>query len=524
VIKIKRALVSVSDKSGLTELTKALRDWNIELISTGGTYRHIKDAGYPVTYISEVTGFPEILDGRVKTLHPKIHGGLLALREEEHLRQLREQEIEPIDLVVVNLYPFAKTVAKPDVTWEEAVENIDIGGPSMIRSAAKNHRYVGVLVDPADYDRFIEELKKNNGSISEEYALQLAGKAFRHTAAYDLMIQDFFRSRMEEEKEELFPEKLLLSLDKVQNLRYGENPHQKAAFYRDDSFHARRRERISLVNAEQLHGKELSFNNINDGNAALELVMEFAEPAVVALKHTNPCGVGLGKDLFEAYQKAYESDPVSIFGGIIAANREIDAETAEALSRLFLEIVIAPDFSAEALAVLTKKKNLRLLRLPVNLRVPGEKLYDFKKVRGGLLVQESDALDLRPEEIEAVTEIKPTEEDLAELFFAWKIVKHVKSNAIVLTKNRGTVGVGAGQMNRVGAACSAFEQAGEKARGSYLASDAFFPMPDTVEAAAKAGIKAIIQPGGSIKDKDSIEAANRAGISMVFTHIRHFKH
>lgn len=522
MIKIKRALISVSDKSGLIELTKALCGWDIELISTGGTYQRIKEAGYPVTYISEVTGFPEILDGRVKTLHPKVHGGLLALRTEDHLQQLRAEGIQPIDLVVVNLYPFAQTVSKPDVAWEEAIENIDIGGPTMIRSAAKNHHYVGALVDPADYDRFIRILAQNSGSLPRDYARKLAGKAFMHTAAYDLMIQDFFQSKSDQE--EGFPEHLLLSLEKTQPLRYGENPHQQAAFYRDLSLRAREQEKISLLNAEQLHGKELSFNNINDGNAALELVMEFEEPAVVALKHTNPCGVGLGKEIFEAYQKAYASDPVSIFGGIIAANREIDAKTAKALSELFLEIIIAPGFSEEAFAILSKKKNLRLLTLPINLRDPGEKLYDFKKVRGGLLAQESDSFDLKPEGVEIVTTLKPTEEDLAELFFAWKIVKHVKSNAIVLTKNRGTVGVGPGQMNRVGAARIAIEGAGEEARGSYLASDAFFPMPDTVEAAAKAGVKAIIQPGGSIRDQESISAANQAGIAMVFTGVRHFKH
>ena len=520
MIKIRHALISVSDKTGLTELVKGLEQYKIKMISTGGTYNYIKEAGVPVRYISEVTGFPEILDGRVKTLHPKVHGGILALRTEEHLQELAKSQIEPIDLVVVNLYPFAQTIAKPNVTWEEAIENIDIGGPTMIRSAAKNHKYVTVVVDPADYELLLQELATNNGAVSTDFALRLAGKAFQHTAAYDVMIQDYFKKQTDPAED--FPQKFLFALNKVQDLRYGENPHQKAAFYQEvatggDTV-------VSLIQAEQLQGKELSFNNINDGNAALEAVLDFSEPAVVALKHTNPCGVGVGENLLAAYQKAYESDPVSIFGGIIAANREIDEKTAEAMSKLFLEVIIAPGFSSGALAIFENKKNLRLLKLPIKPRSTRERLLDFKKVRGGLLVQEYDTLEPISLELEVVTEAKPTAEDLEELQFAWKIVKHVKSNAIVLTKNFGTVGIGAGQMNRVGAAKIAVEQAGTKAAGSYLASDAFFPMSDTVELAAQAGIRAIIQPGGSIRDKDSIDAANKAGIPMVFTHIRHFKH
>jgi len=525
MIKVNQALISVSDKSGLTELIKGLEKHHIKLVSTGGTYRYIKETGVPVSYISEVTGFPEILDGRVKTLHPKVHGGILALRNEEHLKQLAETEIDLIDLVVVNLYPFAQTIAKPNVRWEEAIENIDIGGPTMIRSAAKNHKFVGVVVDPADYQLLLRELAENDGSLSEETALRLAGKAFEHTAAYDVMIQDYFKKRIAPETS--FPEKLLLSLEKAQDLRYGENPHQQAAFYRETWSALTGSQQgggAGLIEAEQLQGKELSFNNINDGNAALEAVMDFTEPAVVALKHTNPCGIGLGENLIEAYQKAYESDPISIFGGIIAVNREIDEKTAEAMSKLFLEVIIAPGFTTGALAVLEKKKNLRLLQLPILPRLTGEKLFDFKKVRGGLLVQETDTLETHPADLEVVTKAQPSPEDLEELRFAWKVVKHVKSNSIVLTKNHGTVGIGAGQMNRVGAAKIAVEQAGAKAAGSYLASDAFFPMPDTVELAAQAGIRAIIQPGGSIRDKESIEAANQAGIPMVFTHHRHFKH
>lgn len=519
MIKIRQALISVSDKTGLAELVKGLEQYKIKMISTGGTYHYIKEAGVPVRYISEVTDFPEILDGRVKTLHPKVHGGILALRTEEHLRELAKSQIEPIDLVVVNLYPFAQTIAKPNVTWEEAIENIDIGGPTMIRSAAKNHKYVTVVVDPADYELLLQELAANNGAVSTDFALRLAGKAFQHTAAYDVMIQDYFQKQTDPAED--FPQKFLFALNKTQDLRYGENPHQKAAFYREIATGGEAV--VSLIQAEQLQGKELSFNNINDGNAALEAVLDFSEPAVVALKHTNPCGVGVGENLLAAYEKAYESDPVSIFGGIIAANREIDEKTAEAMSKLFLEVIIAPGFSSGALAIFKNKKNLRLLKLPIKPRSTGERLLDIKKVRGGLLVQEYD--NLEPSlELEVVTETKPTAEDLEELRFAWKIVKHVKSNAIVLTKNFGTVGIGAGQMNRVGAAKIAVEQAGAKAVGSYLASDAFFPMPDTVELAAQAGIRAIIQPGGSIRDKDSIDAANKAGIPMVFTNIRHFKH
>ncbi len=517
--KIKRALISVSDKTGLVELAKFLVESQVEMISTGGTYKTIKEAGLPVTYISEVTNFPEILDGRVKTLHPAIHGGLLAIRDvEEHRRQLEEQQIKPIDLVVVNLYPFAATIAKPGVTLEEAIENIDIGGPSMLRSAAKNHHDVTVVVDPADYQQLTTEMKANNGETTLEFRRKCAANVYRLTAIYDTMIFNYLNKQYIKPEEE-YPELLQLTFTKKQHLRYGENPHQKAAFYQEMAPDAG-----TITAAKQLHGKELSFNNINDGNAALEMVKEFREPAVVGLKHANPCGVGIGSDIFSAYQKAYQSDPVSIFGGIVALNREVDLKTAEAMSELFLEIIVAPAFAPDAFDLLAKKKNLRLLEVPDLGKVTVKPGLDLKKVAGGLLVQELDQAQIKVEDLKVVTKRQPTVAELDELLFGWKVVKYVKSNAIVLTKDLGTVGVGAGQMNRVGAAKIAIEQAGAKAKGSCLASDAYFPMPDTVEEAGKAGITAIIHPGGSINDQKSIDMADKYGITMVFTGIRHFRH
>lgn len=516
---IKRALLSVSDKTGLLELAKFLAASNVEMISTGGTYNAIKDAGLPVTYVSEVTGFPEILDGRVKTLHPKIHGGLLAIRDsEEHRRQLASEQIETIDLVVVNLYPFAATIAKPNVTLEDAIENIDIGGPSMLRSAAKNHRFVTVVVDPSDYEGLMAEMKANNGDTTLEFRQKCALKVFNTTALYDSMIFNYLNSKYGT-CEDGYPDLLQLSFIKKQSLRYGENPHQEAAFYQETPVPPG-----TITAAKQLHGKELSFNNINDANAAVELVKEFTEPAVVALKHANPCGVGIGKDGFAAYRKAYESDPVSIFGGIVAFNREVDLKSAEAMSELFLEIIIAPSFAPEAFDLLAKKKNLRLLELPELGKISPAPGLDLKKVCGGLLIQAADTIKSNPAEWKVVTKKQPTAAELAELQFGWQVVKYVKSNAIVLTKDGGTVGIGPGQTNRVGAALIAIGQAGDKAKGACLASDAFFPMPDTVEEAAKAGVTAIIQPGGSIRDQDSIDMADKLGLAMVFTGVRHFKH
>jgi phosphoribosylaminoimidazolecarboxamide formyltransferase / IMP cyclohydrolase len=514
VATIRRALISVSDKTGIIDFARELVQLGVEIISTGGTHRTLAGAGLPVTGISDVTGFPEILDGRVKTLHPKIHGGLLAVRGlASHLKQMEENGISPIDLVVVNLYPFAQTISKPGVSVEEAIENIDIGGPSMVRSAAKNHQYVTVVVDPADYGLVLEELRES-GRTTAETRRKLAAKAFGHTAHYDALIAGYF-NRLTGVS---FPEQLTIPLTKQQALRYGENPHQQAAFYREPLPGAG-----TLASSTQLHGKELSYNNINDANAALALLREFTEPTVVAVKHMNPCGVGVGKTLSEAWQKAYEADPVSIFGGIIAVNRPVDRDTAEKMKEIFLEIILAPSFTEEALTILKTKKNLRLLALGEEVPAEGASLK-LQSVSGGVLVQEEDIRAVRKEECRVVTERAPSEEEWEQLLFAWKVVKHVKSNAIVLAKDFRTTGVGAGQMNRVGAAVIAANQAKEDAKGSVLASDAFFPMKDTVEAAAKAGVTAIIQPGGSIRDEESIAEANKHGIAMVFTSVRHFKH
>ncbi|MCO7175417.1 bifunctional phosphoribosylaminoimidazolecarboxamide formyltransferase/IMP cyclohydrolase [Sporolactobacillus kofuensis] len=511
----KRALVSVSDKTGLIDFMKKLVDAGIEIISTGGTKKAIEAAGLPVMSISEVTEFPEILDGRVKTLHPAVHGGLLAVRgKQSHMEAIKELGIQPIDFVVVNLYPFKETISKPDVAYDDAVENIDIGGPSMLRSAAKNHRSVTVVCDPADYDLVAESLD-DNADVPFELKQKLAAKVFRHTAAYDALIADYFTKQVGEE----FPEKLTLTYEKKQALRYGENPHQMAAFYSEPI------EDVSTIAAaKQLHGKELSYNNIRDADAALGIVKEFKQPAAVAVKHMNPCGIGIGETVNEAYDKAYETDPISIFGGIVALNCEVDAALAEELHKIFLEIVIAPSYSDEALAILEKKKNIRLLQ--VAMSDEPQDFAQYTSVRGGMLVQDLDTkgyADIE-ENLKVVTDRKPTEAEMESLKFAWTIVKHVKSNAIALVNDGRMVGMGGGQTNRVGAAKIALEEAGEKTKGAVLSSDAFFPMNDTVEAAAKAGITAIIQPGGSIKDQDSIDMANKYNIAMVFTGMRHFKH
>ncbi|WP_100334198.1 bifunctional phosphoribosylaminoimidazolecarboxamide formyltransferase/IMP cyclohydrolase [Bacillus alkalisoli] len=508
-----RALVSVSNKEGIVPFVKRLVALGVEVISTGGTKKTLQDHGVNVIGISEVTGFPEILDGRVKTLHPMIHGGLLAMRgNESHEAQLQEHNITPIDLVIVNLYPFKETIAKEGTTFEEAIENIDIGGPTMLRSAAKNHQQVTVVVDPTDYEEVATGLERD-GTVQLTTRQRLAAKVFRHTAAYDSIISNYLTESVGEEN----PESLTITFEKVQDLRYGENPHQKAAFYKK-SFE----KSYSIASAKQLHGKELSYNNINDADAAIQLVKEFTQPAAVAIKHTNPCGVGVGETVLEAYERAYKADPTSIFGGIVAFNREVDKETALLLHEIFLEIIIAPSFSPGALDVLKQKKNIRLLTVEFTANSEVEKKYS--SVTGGLLIQEEDTLSFDEEKITIPTKREPTEQEWADLRLAWKVVKHVKSNAIVLAKDNNTVGVGAGQMNRVGAAKIAMEQAGILAKGSALGSDAFFPMDDTVEAAAKAGVTAIIQPGGSIRDEDSIKKADEHGITMVFTGVRHFKH
>ncbi|QKS70422.1 bifunctional phosphoribosylaminoimidazolecarboxamide formyltransferase/IMP cyclohydrolase [Paenalkalicoccus suaedae] len=509
----KRALVSVSDKTGVVDFVKGLVAEGVEVISTGGTKKALEEAGVAVIGIEEVTGFPEMMDGRVKTLHPAIHGGLLAVRDnEQHMAALEQQEIQPIEFVIVNLYPFQATIENPDATFTDAIENIDIGGPSMIRSSAKNHEGVAIIVDSADYEGILEEVRA--GDISLETRRKLAAKAFRHTAAYDALIAEYLTKQTGEEN----PEKLTVTYNLKQTLRYGENPHQKASFYEKPLGAS-----ASIARATQLHGKELSYNNINDADAAIAVVRDFTEPAVAAIKHMNPCGVGVGTSIEAAYTKAYEADPTSIFGGIVACNREVDAATATKMKEIFLEIIIAPSFTDEARAILQEKKNLRLLT--VDVMAPADQVENrVTTVSGGALIQETDALSFEDAEITVATDRAPTEDELAQLKMAWKVVKHVKSNAIVLGREDQTIGVGAGQMNRVGAAKIALEQAGERAKGAVLASDAFFPMNDTVEAAAKAGITAIVQPGGSKKDQDSIDMANEHGIAMILTGVRHFKH
>ena len=510
---MKRALISVSDKTGIIEFAKELSTLGYEIISTGGTKKALDDAGLKTLSISDVTHFPEMMDGRVKTLHPNVHGGLLCVRDnEEHMKDLVENKIELIDLVVVNLYPFKETLKKGG-THEELIENIDIGGPSMLRSAAKNHKFVTVCVDPADYERVIAEIREH-GDTTLEFRQELAAKVFRTTAAYDSLIAGYLTSRLGIE----YPEKLTLTYEKVQDLRYGENPHQSAAFYACPMVG------YSIAGAKQLHGKELSYNNIQDANGAIEILREFKDgkKAVVAVKHTNPCGVGLGNTLKEAWDKAYAADPISIFGGIVAVNDTVDEIVAAELHKLFLEIVIAPAFTEKALEILMAKKNIRLMTLDINKEIVNKQRV--MGVNDGLLVQDIDFGEVKAEDLVCVTETKPTAEDIEELLFGWKVVKNVKSNAIVISKGNQTLGVGAGQMNRVGAAKIALEQAGEKSKGSYMSSDAFFPMPDTVELAVKHGVKAIIQPGGSIKDQLSIDVCNAHGIAMVFTKMRHFKH
>lgn len=507
----RRALISVSDKRGLQEVARGLVELGFEILSTGGTARALEGWGIPVTPVSAVTGFPEILEGRVKTLHPKIHGGILAKREPGHLAQLAEQGIALIDLVVVNLYPFRETVSRPGVTLEEAVENIDIGGPALVRAAAKNHAYVTVVVNPARYPEILQQLQ-TRGEVDAQTRFALAVEAFAHTAAYDAAIAQYLSNVYTGSP---FPPVVALVGEKVQDLRYGENPHQRAAFYREAGAAG------GLAAARQLQGKELSFNNLMDAQAAWALVQELPARAAVIIKHNNPCGAAAAESLAEAYRKAFAADSTSAFGGIVGFNAEVDEETAQELIKTFLEVVVAPGFTPAALAVLKQKEALRLLEVP--LAAPG-RLWDVKALSGGFLVQEADLADAAPEEWRVVTKRAPSPAEMEELAFAWKVVKHVKSNAIVVTKGRVTLGVGAGQMNRVGAARLALEQAGEAARGAVLASDAFFPFPDTVEVAARAGITAIIQPGGSVRDEEAIATADRYDLAMVFTGRRHFKH
>ncbi len=535
----KRALVSVSDKSGVVEFCKGLVENGFEIISTGGTAKALKDAGLKVIGISEITGFPECLDGRVKTLHPNVHAGLLAMRSNpEHMSQLEKLNINTIDIVCVNLYPFKATLAK-GADFAECVENIDIGGPTMIRAAAKNYQDVAVIVDPKDYNKVLEELA--NGGLSIETKRYLQYKVFAHTAVYDSLISNYLASQLNI----TFPNEVTFAYSKAQEMRYGENPQQQAVFYNEQFIREG-----SLSSAKQLWGKELSYNNINDANGALELLKEFgAVPAVVACKHANPCGVGTGKNIYEAYMRAYESDPVSVFGGILAMNGTVDRDTATEINKIFIEIVMAPSYTDEALEILKQKKNIRLLQIENISAKRAADAFDMKKVYGGLLVQQYDESLIREEDenlfkmnakvetsilsngkektvygLGVVTERKPTKEETEAMLFAWKVVKHTKSNAIVIGKDGRTTGIGMGQTNRIWAAQQAIAHAGKEAKGSVMASDAFFPFPDCVEECVKAGITAIIQPGGSIQDKASVEACNAAGIAMVFVGDRHFKH
>lgn len=527
MIAVKRALISVSDKTGLVEFAQGLAELGVALISTGGTAKSLADAGLTIQNIFDVTHFPEMLDGRVKTLHPAVHGALLADRSKpEHMETIAEHGITPIDLVVVNLYPFAATIAKPGVSREEAVENIDIGGPSMIRSAAKNHASVAVVVSPSEYPAILADLQKNNGTLSQETRTRLAVQAYAHTAAYDATITHYLAAQQPKEEGQGFPDLLPLAFTKVQDLRYGENPHQRAAFYREPAATG------GLGAATKLHGKELSFNNIYDLNAAYNLVLEFANqstPAAAIIKHTNPCGAAIAETLAEAFRLAREGDPISAFGGILAVNQPIDAATAELITgkKALFEAIIAPGYDAEAFTILTTKKqwgqNLILLQAS-GMAAPSAEEYDYKRVSGGLLVQTQDTASLKPSETETASERQPTPEEMSDLMFAWKLVKHVKSNAIVLVKDKQLVGTGAGQMNRVQSVRLAVTQAGEKAKGAVLASDAFFPFPDGPEAAMQAGVTAIIQPGGSKKDDESIAIADQYGTAMVLTGRRHFRH
>ncbi len=515
-----KALISVSDKTGVVEFAKGLVALGWEILSTSGTMKLLKESGVPVTSVSDVTGFPEICDGRVKTLHPKIHGALLARRDiPEHMKELKDNDIETIDLVCVNLYPFRETIAKPNVTMEDAVEHIDIGGPSMLRSAAKNWESVTVVCNPADYETVLSEIKAG-GNTTRETRLKLSAKAYTHTAEYDMAISTYMRAQAG------LPEKLFLEYDLKQELRYGENPHQEAKFFASTV-----KEPFSLATAEQLNGKELSYNNIQDANATLNIAREFDEPFCVGVKHMNPCGSATGKTIAEAWKKAYEADKTSIFGGIVAANREIDLETAQMLKPIFLEIVMAPSFAPDALELLCTKKNLRVLKVDMSKDNTVRKQY--VSMNGGMLVQDRDINTKPVAADQCVTELKPTMEQLADMEFAWKIVKHVKSNAIVVAKGGMTYGVGAGQMNRIGSAEIALKQAQNTLKeegkdimteGLVLASDGFFPFNDCVALAAEYGIKAIVQPGGSIRDEDSIKLADEKGITMLFTGERHFKH
>ncbi|MFA5005008.1 MAG: bifunctional phosphoribosylaminoimidazolecarboxamide formyltransferase/IMP cyclohydrolase [Candidatus Omnitrophota bacterium] len=517
MLKIKRALISLSDKTGIVEFAEKLQGFGVEILSTGGTAKLLRENNIKVTDVSAYTGFPEMLDGRVKTLHPKIHAALLALRANpEHMRVLNQQSIGLIDMVVVNLYPFEKTIAKPGTSINEAIENIDIGGPAMLRSAAKNHMSVAVVCRPDSYQDVLRQLEKNNGSLPDDLLRSLGIEVFRHTSDYDAAIHRYLSSYFKQAGAHQFAEEAAFNFEKIQNLRYGENPHQQAAFYKEKG------KAKGLVNLKQLQGKELSFNNILDLNAAWELVKEFKKPAAVIVKHNNPCGAAEDSSLDKAFRYAWETDKLSAFGGIVALNRRMNIKTAKIILKSgFLECIIAPGFDPKAAALFKGKKNLRLLKLD-DLDIIDEP--EFKRVSGGMLLQGKDIKTLDAKNIKTVTKRKPTKKEIESLIFGWKVAKHVKSNAIVLAKGTKTVGIGAGQMSRVDSVIIAKRKSGGRCSGSCLASDAFFPKPDAISWAHKAGAKAIIQPGGSIADKEIIKACDKYGIAMVTTGIRHFRH
>ena len=517
--KVTRALISVSNKDGILDFARELEKLGVELLSTGGTAKLLRDGGVKVKDVSEFTGFPEMLDGRVKTLHPKIHGGLLGRRNDpDHVKQMKQHGIEPIDLVVVNLYPFEQTTARPGCTFEEAIENIDIGGPTMLRSAAKNYTDVAVVVSPRDYGRVLEEIRKTGG-VSEKTRFELCRTVFLHTARYDGAISAYLDSQVPAEEKTRFPNILTLQFEKIQNLRYGENPHQQGAFYREFN-----RKEPSVSNAKQLQGKEMSFNNFLDANSALELAKEYNGTVAVIVKHNNPCGVAIAKTQGEAYRRARDCDPVSAFGGVIAFNRMVDIETARELTSTFVEVVVAPEYAPDALAELKKKKDLRLLDIGPNVTGTPEGM-DMKRLVGGLIYQDRDLGrigDVR--KLTVATKRKPTDDEYEALAFAWKVCKHVKSNAIIFTTNDRTIGIGAGQMSRLDSVRIAVMKAQFPLAGTVIASDAFFPFRDGLDEAAKAGATAVIQPGGSLKDEEVIKAANEHGMAMLMTGMRHFRH
>ena len=520
---IKQALISVSDKTGIVDFAKSLSDLGVKLLSTGGTAKLLADAGLPVTEVADYTGFPEMLDGRVKTLHPKVHGGILARRDlPEHMQALEQHDIPTIDLLVVNLYPFVATIAKDDCTLADAIENIDIGGPTMLRSAAKNHRDVTVVVDPADYAVVLDEMKANGNAIGYATNFRLATKVFAHTAQYDGAITNYLTSLTDElqhASRSAYPATLNMAFDKVQDLRYGENPHQSAAFYRDLAAPAG-----ALANYRQLQGKELSYNNIADSDAAWECVKTFDAPACVIIKHANPCGVAVGNDSADAYAKAFQTDPTSAFGGIIAFNREVDEAAAQAVAKQFVEVLIAPSFSDAAKQVFAAKQNVRLLEIALG---DGHNAFDLKRVGGGLLVQSPDAKDVGLGDLRVVTKMQPTQQQLQDLMFAWRVAKYVKSNAIVFCAGGMTLGVGAGQMSRIDSARIASikaQNAGLSLVGSAVASDAFFPFRDGLDVVVDAGATCVIHPGGSMRDQEVIDAADERGVVMLYTGTRHFRH